>query len=417
MAFYPLKNKIQHYAWGSRTAIAELTNRPFPTETPEAEMWMGTHTKGESEVNINGRWVPLSKLINDDPAGVLGDDSERRFSKNLPFLFKVLASEQPLSVQAHPDKEKAAAGFFRENALNLPRDDPGRNYRDGNHKPELICALRPFTALSGFRPVHEIIDAIGKYCPGTLPRELELLRKSPHKNGLRRFFQSIMTLPHDQRKACIDEALRFCDPAGERELEETWMKTLFEKYPYDIGILSPLLLNLSVLKPGQALFLSAGELHAYLYGLGIELMANSDNVIRGGLTPKHMDVDELMNILDFEGRETGVIEPEAVDAFESVYPTPASEFQLSAISLDNSGISRNCSKSPEILLCVEGRALLFNEHNSIHIEKGDSVFVSAGAHEYRLEGKAAIFRAKIPDAEKGTGSRGQVSGGRLEPEL
>ncbi len=390
-----LKNIVQEYAWGSRTSIPELLGNPSPSEKPQAEMWMGAHPKASSQIAVNGDWTPLTEIIRKYPEKILGAEVAEKFSNSLPFLFKVLAADRPLSVQAHPNLSQAQKGFERENTQGIPIDDFHRNYRDNNHKPELICALTPFTALNGFRPIPEILELANTLCSATLEPELEALHNSPDSIGLKYFFQDIMTMPEHRQKEVIACAADTASGLAGVEPAWEWIIKLHEEYPEDIGVISPLFLNLVELKPGQAMYLPAGELHSYLKGTGAELMANSDNVIRGGLTPKHIDVEELMNILTFKDRKPEILEPNPTNHYESAYPTNASEFVLSVIHLDNRAFESSIKRNVEILLCTAGEAEITEEDNKTSLKKGDSVIVPASVKAYSIKGDATIYKASV----------------------
>jgi mannose-6-phosphate isomerase len=289
-----LKNTIQEYAWGSPKAIPDLLGRRNPGNKPQAELWMGAHPKATSLVQYHGQWVSLLDLINKNPLDVLGKNAAKNFNNKLPYLFKVLAAAKPLSIQAHPNLNQAREGFQRENAQRIPLDAPHRNYRDANHKPECICALTQFWALSRFRRISGILSYLKKVCAHGLDAEIDNLKQQPTSDGLKRFYTALMTMDADRQNRIVAQALEQAQRFEAEDPVFNWMLKIADDYPKDIGVLAPILLNLICLEPGQALFLDAGELHAYLEGLGIELMANSDNVLRGGLTPKHVDVPELV---------------------------------------------------------------------------------------------------------------------------
>ncbi|HMA67154.1 MAG TPA: mannose-6-phosphate isomerase, class I, partial [Desulfosalsimonadaceae bacterium] len=320
-----LQNEIQDYAWGSYTFIQSLLGETR-NDTPWAELWMGAHPKAPSRVLTSGGWQRLDELIATCPEKILGPATARRYNNCLPYLFKVLAAQQPLSLQAHPDEEQARNGCAREDHEGIPLDAPHRNYKDDRRKPECLCALTPFHALKGFRPISEMTELFSEVCPKSLADAMEFLRQSPHANGLKRFFEALMTLPENKLQEVLEETTANAMARQEEREEFRWIKALSEMYPEDAGILSPILLNLICLQPGEALFLNSGEMHAYLEGCGIEIMANSDNVLRGGLTAKHVDVAELMRALDFTPRKSEILTPQAGAACESVYPTPVAEF-------------------------------------------------------------------------------------------
>jgi len=279
-----LKNTIQEYAWGSYTAIPELLGCESPAQAPQAELWLGAHPKAPSMVNCNGRWVSLLELIEQSPEDILGEKVAQRFDNRLPYLFKVLAAAKPLSIQAHPSRTQAKQGFARENRLRIPLDAANRNYKDDNHKPECICALTPFWALNGFRNISDILSLLEKTCHQGLETEITNLREKPDSQGLKRFFHELMTMEPPRQKQVINDALSYAQKHIQEDKVFEWMIHLHNEYPADIGVFAPVILNLICLEPGQAMFLPSGEMHAYLDGVGIELMANSDNVLRGGLT-------------------------------------------------------------------------------------------------------------------------------------
>lgn len=394
-----LKNTVQDYAWGSFTAIPELLNKQGPFDKPQAELWMGAHSKAPSKVKCDDHWISLLEVIEKNPEDVLGRRVAKKFENKLPYLFKVLAATKPLSIQAHPSLAQAKEGFKRENELGIPFSAPHRNYKDNNHKPECICALTQFWALNGFRKVSHMISLIKKVCPNRLKNELDDLEKLPDPRGLKNFFNTLMTMDEDRKKQVTGDAIANAQRFSEYDPAFRWMMDLHEQYPGDLGLLSPILLNLICLEPGQAMFLPAGELHAYLNGLGIELMANSDNVLRGGLTPKHIDVQELLRILNFKEREVEILLPEKRKETESVYSTQAEEFALSLISIKK-GLSHSSSmdRSVEILLCTEGEATITDtgKDEKIIIAKGASIIIPAIVGKYTIEGEATFYKAAVP---------------------
>lgn len=385
-----LRSPIRSYAWGSRTALAELTGRAAPTAEPEAELWMGAHPSAPSEVLTEQGAVSLEEWIRRDPETVLGPEVARRFDGRLPFLFKVLAPETALSIQTHPDAEQARAGFARENAAGLALDAPERNYRDPNPKPEIICALTPFAALCSFRRADEIAAGLGAL---GVP-ELEPLLARLAGEGLAAFFRALLSLPPPERTSLAQAAAAAADGSSG---EHAWLRELARQHPGDVGVLAPLLLNLIELAPGQALFLPAGELHAYLKGVGVELMANSDNVLRGGLTPKHVDVPELLATLTFREGPPPLLEPGP----DGVYASSAREFELAALHLEpGRPVERSRPGGVEILLCTAGAARVCDPRHdeTLALARGAAALVP-GAAVYRVEaegGDATLHRAGVP---------------------
>jgi mannose-6-phosphate isomerase len=393
-----LQNAIQFYAWGSASAIPELLNKQNPSGKPWAELWMGAHPRASSWVNCGGQRQSLIDLIRQHPQDILGRRISDRFQNKLPYLFKVLAAAKPLSIQAHPDRAQAKEGFARETKLNIPLDAPMRNYKDDNHKPECICALSKFYALYGFRTISEIIGLMTTACPVELSRELDHLKRLSDSDGLRKFYTALMTMNPAKQKRVVDEAMQNIDKICDQD-SANWMQKLSGEYPSDIGILAPILLNLVCLEPGQGLFLPAGELHAYLAGLGVELMANSDNVLRGGLTAKHVDLPELLRVVNFEPRPVDLLETEDCGLNEKRFITPADEFALSLISVsDGNAYSSSTHRSAEILLCSDGEAAMQDSgtRDSLNIKKGDSVLIPAAVQAYHLSGNAVFYKAAVP---------------------
>ena len=394
-----LKNPIQEYAWGSYTAIPELLGSDSPAKTPQAELWMGAHPKAPSKVKCNGKWRSLLALIDENSKDILGEKVAPKFQNRLPYLFKVLAAAKPLSIQAHPSLEQAKKGFKRENKLSIPLDAPDRNYKDDNHKPECICALTFFWALNGFRKISAIVSLLERICPQGLKKEFDFLRQKPDSDGLKHFFQTVMTMDRKSQKQVVDDAVKNVEPVKSDNKAYQWMIDLNKEYPSDIGVLSPIILNLICLKPGQAMFLPAGTLHAYLDGVGIELMANSDNVLRGGLTPKHVDVQELLNILDFEEREINILDMKRINPCEYRYESHAEEFALSIIKvktdMDYYSPDKRCV---EILLCTDGDALVTDlaENKCVHVKKGMSILIPAVVKKYGIKGDAVFYKAAVP---------------------
>lgn len=395
LQIYQMRNPIQNYAWGSRTAIAELTGAGVPSDQPQAELWMGAHPKAPSSIRYRGAWHRLDRLIERDPESFIGIAAMDRFGNELPFLFKILAVSLPLSIQAHPNAIQAKRGFALETEQKVELNADHRNYKDERHKPECICALTPFWVLCGFRGKNEIHHLAESVWPESHQPTLKLLRD----HGIKPFFQHLMTMPEDARVDLVSQAIDRTRALNGKDALFSWMLRLQQQYPGDIGVLSPLLLNLVELKPGQALFLDAGQLHAYLDGVGVEVMANSDNVLRGGLTPKHVDVPELLNILNFSAMRLNILEPQTMDPSESYYPSPVDDFRLSVISVQPSKpyVYDNRSFRPEILLCTNSTNGLQCrlKHAAVTLSQGRSLFVPAKVTGYSLHGSGTVYKASI----------------------
>lgn len=400
MRMYRLDNPVQKYAWGSRTFIPELLGERSPSKEPYAELWMGAHPRAPSHVIESGRSIPLSALIREDPAGMLGERVAGRFDGRLPFLLKVLAAVQPLSIQAHPDPALARNGFKREDAAGIPRDAASRNYRDPNHKPELICALTPFDAMSGFRPLPEIAGLL-TYLDLTPFIPAAAWPTGPAEYSLRSFFEALINLSREEQVDLLDALIHRVSQASPRSDDEalafSWVIKLSGHYPGDIGVIAPLLLNTVRLQPGEAFYTGAGVLHAYLAGAGVEIMANSDNVLRGGLTAKHVDPPELLKILTFTATPVRVLRGETTGGIEFIYQTPAVEFQLSRIILKGTGpYAPDRRTGPEIILCTGGSADAFRgTGQNLKLHSGDSIFIPFAAGDYLIRGEATFYRSTV----------------------
>ncbi|MFK4153408.1 mannose-6-phosphate isomerase, class I [Streptomyces fungicidicus] len=378
-----LDNTIRPYAWGSTTAIPRLLGTE-PTGEPQAEMWMGAHPGAPSRT---GRGT-LVEVIDADPEKELGPDSVARFGPRLPFLLKLLAAGGPLSLQVHPDLTQAKEGYADEERRGVPVTAPHRNYKDANHKPELVCALTEFDGLCGFRdPLRaaELLDGLGV---DTLKPYVDLLHAHPEEAALREVLTAILTADREEMARTVTEAAAACDRLGGVYAPYA---DIAHHYPGDPGVIAAMLLNHVRLQPGEALFLGAGVPHAYLDGLGVEIMANSDNVLRCGLTPKHVDVPELLRIVRFEAGDPGVLRPEAGPDGEEVYETPIDEFRLSRYVLPAGGTTRDLTlTTPQILLCTAG-SVRAGEHE---LSPGASVFVPAG-EKAEVSGTGTLFRATV----------------------
>lgn len=396
-----LKNPIQEYDWGSKTAIQTLLGLPVPSEKPAAELWLGAHPKAPSQVMVDGEWQSLEKVIERNPVSVLGKRVAERFSNKLPFLFKVLAADRPLSIQVHPNLEEAREGFERENRLGISLDASGRNYKDANHKPEILCAITPFEGLKGFRAPEAILSLMDRVSVSTLFDELSRLKKETDGSGLKRFFTSLVSMDQARRERVIDEAIRGAERCVNEDRSFYWMVELNREYPGDIGVLSPIIFNLVELGPGEAIYIPANELHVYLKGVGMELMANSDNVLRGGLTPKHVDVPELLKIVNFSPEPVRKIKPHPGGLpGERIYATPAEEFQLSEISVANGDpFNSERDRGVEIMICMEGEARIKERGDSepLLFTTGNSVIIPSSVGWYQIEGEAKLYKATVRD--------------------
>jgi mannose-6-phosphate isomerase len=384
-----LENPIRHYAWGSRTFFARLQGRSCPSREPEAELWIGAHPLAPSLVVTESGSVPLPEWIARDPEAVLGSGVAARFAGELPFLLKILAVEEPLSLQAHPDADQARAGFERESRAGTPLDAPERCYRDARAKPELVCALGRFRGLKGFRPPEEILARMEKLGVHELEEAFAPLRARPDAAGWRESFQALWSLPDQERETLV---ARTAAAARSGASDLAWVARLADAYPGDLGALAPLYLNVVELQPGEALFLPAGELHSYLEGVAVEVMASSDNVLRGGLTPKHVDVPELLRVLRFEVGDARHLDPSPE---LGAYDTPVADFQLCALRLAGSStLELDPGGRVEILLCTAGGVALVPRRggSEVRLARGGSCLIPAGLGAYRVRGPGMLFR-------------------------
>lgn len=363
-----LTGSLRTYPWGSRTLLGELRGLPTPTASPEAELWFGAHPAAPS--TSAGRL--LTDIIADDPTAALGERVRATHGDGLPFLLKLLAAAEPLSLQAHPTAEQASEGFERENCLGIALNAGNRNYKDPSHKPELIVALTDFDAMAGFRPLEQTRDIFDVLSCPELDRYLTILDPASESDSLRGLFTTWITIPTTARVELINAVIN----AAQQQLDRgDWisgvLKTVLEiaeRYPGDIGVLGALLLNHISLRPGEAIHLEAGQLHAYIRGLGVEVMANSDNVLRGGLTSKYVDVPELVRVLNFSSLSDLLVEP-----VDGEYPVPAAEFRLIRRELSAADSWTIDHDGPAIVLCTSGKAQL----GGITLSPGNAVWIPA----------------------------------------
>jgi mannose-6-phosphate isomerase len=407
--FYKLCNKVKHYDWGSPVDIPRLMG--FKADgTPWAELWIGSHS-GSPSILESSDGITLGDLIARDPRRYIGEETARRYGA-LPFLLKLLSAEKPLSIQAHPNLAQAHEGFERENRAGLAVDSLERNYKDSNHKPEIIAALTPFTGLCGFRGVDEILRHLEGFletAPPVLREDFAPLTRalSSHDSAaaLRDFLAGLFGLSKTARAALGEYVLSINElpPDCEPEL----MQDLARLYPGDPAIIAPIYLNVFRLEPGEAVFLEAGVLHAYIHGFGVELMANSDNVLRGGLTGKYVDVPELMKILDFKPFKPLLITPNA--SYFS-YPIPCEEFSLTRIRGSgvtetwppHEGVAALCS--PALCIVTEGELILADKGVETVVIQGESLFIPPVKESpLSLKGNFTLFIASIGHRHENTG--------------
>ncbi|HDY7693365.1 TPA: mannose-6-phosphate isomerase, class I [Vibrio vulnificus] len=392
-SIFKLENVIQNYVWGSQTAITELFGIDNPEQVPQAEIWMGTHPNGCSKLAHTG--MLLSDFIQSDPANVLGDYTVERFG-DLPFLFKVLSAEKPLSIQVHPSREKAIEGYQKENLQGLQLTDSSRNYKDDNHKPELVYALTFYKAMNGFRTIEEIVSLFDQAKVETLRLDLEKLILQPTSTGLKAFFDVVMNLSAERKQRALAELLQAVDqPAKTAKAREAFelIKEFRQDYRDDIGLFSPLLLNIVELEPGEAMFLHAETPHAYVKGMGLEIMANSDNVLRAGLTPKHMDIAELIANTNFisTDRDKLILKPFNIEN-KTAYPIPVEDFSFEIVNVETTE-RQQYVRSAEILFCIEGNCAIRHGSDVVTVAAGESVFVCNSTKVYEYFGEGRLARA------------------------
>ncbi|MEV8373537.1 mannose-6-phosphate isomerase, class I [Kribbella sp. NPDC056861] len=379
-----LQNTIRDYAWGSRTAIPELIGVE-PDGRPQAEVWMGAH---ESAPSLLPSGESLFALVSADAVGVLGEETAAAFDGRFPFLAKILAAEQPLSIQAHPSREQAVDGFARDEAAGIPRDAGDRNYKDAWPKPEILIALGPFDALVGFRPIASSVALLQTL--GVLDELRELLLDGK----LQEAFTSFMSTDRDAIRplvAALGEACRAYEGA-EFALETETLARLCDEFPDDPGVLAALLLNRVRLERFDAVYLPAGNVHAYLHGTGFEVMANSDNVLRGGLTRKHVDVPELVSVVDFEPLESPLLAGTAVAPGVTEYETGCEYFAVRRIDLAGTPVEV-AAGGPRIVACVDGSATVGagGTDEVVELSAGQSAFLRGPEGPCTLRGSGTAF--------------------------
>lgn len=389
--FYPMSNIIQDYAWGSRTAISTFFGIENSSGEPQAEIWMGAHPNGCSKITEDNVEQTLSSLIANAPTATLGESTEKAFGE-LPFLLKILAAEKALSVQVHPSKQQAETGFDSENSRGLNISDPTRNFKDPNHKPELVYALTTYQALNGFRPFEEVLALFEPLANSAISELVNSFRKNCSEQGLQQLFATLLSLRGEQKRFAIASLIEYAKRNADHETFNLVLE-LESQFPGDIGLFSPLLLNVIVLEPGQAMFLHACTPHAYIHGTAIEIMANSDNVLRAGLTPKHVDVSELVACTVFSpvSRDTVLTTP-VIDGNAMHFPVPVTDFKFSIYSpVEPTMVAIT---SAEILFAIDAPLTVRKESGqSITINKGESIFVPASTQSYSLQSTGRVARA------------------------
>ena len=390
--FYHLIPAQKHYAWGSDTKIQALTGLPEEGK-PLAEIWMGSHPNGMSFIDLEGKRVPVSDFIGENPEKALGSRCLEKFG-SLSFLFKVLAADKPLSIQAHPDSETACSGFEREERNHIPMDHFTRVYKDSNHKREMIYAISTFYALKGFRKIEEIKANFKKFFPFSGNAFVDF-RYSGEEDFYKKFFTRLLSMDQTLRKAMLRELETTAMGMG--DVEQFIFRKLLYDFPEDRCVFAPLFLNCIKLNPGECMSIDEGQLHSYVDGLCFEVMSSSDNTIRGGLTEKFIDVLELFNIMKFVHGSKVCVEP--VDkGVEKVYSPGWDEFCFSSIITDGSPYSGPSEHSLEILFVYSGTGRIANKDFSLELKGGTAVLVPAAAGAYTISGSPdlVLYKAAMP---------------------
>lgn len=383
-----LINPVQNYGWGSTTALTELYGIANPQGLTMAELWMGAHPKSSSKVqDADGNVRVLRDTIDADKTAMLGYNVAERFGE-LPFLFKVLCARQPLSIQVHPNKQASEIGFARENTAGIPLNAANRNYKDPNHKPELVFALTPFLAMNAFREFSDIV-ALLQPVAGAHTAIARFLQE-PNSERLNHLFASLLNMQDDEKS----HALGILKTVLNNQQGDPWqtIRTIAEFYPDDSGLFSPLLLNVVKLAPGEAMFLFAETPHAYLRGVALEIMANSDNVLRAGLTPKYIDIPELVANVKFTAKPAAELltRPQQHNR-ELDFPIPVDDFAFSLYDLSPQE-SVIPQRSAAILFCVEGEAVLRQDDQRLVLKPGESAFISYAEQPVAVSGVGRLAR-------------------------
>lgn len=394
-SFFEMNNKIQNYAWGSTSSIHDLFGFSNDTNEPQAEVWMGTHPNGCSEVRVEQNSLPLSDLIKQNQSAYLSSETAKKFG-DLPFLFKILAAESALSIQVHPSKQDAEVGYEKEQNAGIPLSASHRNYKDPNHKPELVYALTSYQAMNGFRSYSEIIEAFSQCDIAELRAPLKAFKRSTNSRGLRDFFVHILMMEGKTKDHALDQLIAHASHQSAQSSNSSVYSLVLElaaQYPGDVGLFAPLLLNVITLQAGEAMFLSARTPHAYIKGTGLEIMANSDNVLRAGLTPKYIDIQELIKCTDFVPKpfDSLVLQPNAIGC-QKHYPVPVADFSFSVLNQPNQQVVE--TNSAEILMAIDEEVTLISDKGEkLTAAKGQSVFVPAYVGRYRIQSAGRVARA------------------------
>jgi mannose-6-phosphate isomerase len=394
-----LEGVPRHYAWGSTTAIPRLLGQTADGR-PVAELWFGAHVSGPSRVTGAAAPGDLAALIRSDPAKMLGEDVTARFGVELPYLLKIIAAERPLSLQVHPHLARARTGYDEESAAGVPLDSPTRTYRDRNHKPELVFALTRFEALSGFRAPRraaEILSDLDSQVARTLAG---ILRQDPTASGVRTAFQWVLDPVSRPCADDVDDLVAACaarlDRGSTSIRADRNVVLLAECFPGDPGVVTSLLLNPVTLQPGEAMFIPVGGVHAYLSGVAVEVMANSDNVLRAGLTAKHVDAGELLASVDYVAAPPVRIAPELANGVTQVFYAPVDDFELSVSTVADGQEHRIPGRGPRVVVCLDGEVEVRAGTDRLQLVAGEAAFAAAADGPLTLAGRGRVVQADVP---------------------
>ena len=393
-----LDGQIRKYAWGSRTKLAELQGRRTPTQEPEAELWFGAHPASPAVLRRATGAAPLTEVIAADPEGVLGAETVSRYGTRLPFLFKVLAAVQPLSIQAHPDLQQAEAGYAAEEAAGVPLNAPKRTYVDRWHKPELLVAVSEFDALCGFRDPNASADLLAALDVPELAGTVKALRAPDQSVALQTAVSRLLTFPATRRAELVSAVVTAASKRGGEHPTYALAEQLVERYPGDAGVVVAMLLNQVSLAPGEAVWMPAGNLHAYLAGVGIEIMAASDNVLRGGLTPKNVNVPELLRVLRFEVLAEPVLKPVTLAEGLVRWPVPVGDFALVRAVVNGGPVTLPDGGGPRVVFCLKGSVECDDGRDRQRLHAGQAGFVRACAGDVVVTGTGAVYQAGVGEA-------------------
>jgi mannose-6-phosphate isomerase len=394
-----MKGVIRNYDWGGKKYLSKLLSHPNPLQQPMAEYWLGAHETASSNIFINGAEERLDRFIAMNKEDTLGPAVTKRFGR-LPFLLKILDVRDMLSIQVHPSKHVAETEFEKENKQKIPLTDPRRNYKDDNHKPELMVALSDFWLLHGFKPVKKLVATLR-----SLP-ELHSLIEIFDSAGYDQLYKTVMEMPqevvNDTLRPVLDRIIpAYTNDQLKKDDENFWAAraaiTFNQGNHIDRGIFSVYFVNLLNLKPGDGIFQDAGLPHAYLEGQNVEIMANSDNVLRGGLTTKHIDVKELMKNIKFEETEPDILRPQRENNAEEQYKTAAPDFKLSRFQLHQHDQGSFQSVTGEIILVIKGKVLVSSVDDQLELQTGESAFIMNHQKlDLKTPSTADLYRASVP---------------------